>query len=192
MRPVLYLFAALVASGATLGSAIPSEDGFQTDVIDTDLEAVPDGEVQKRDAVDLGGIGSDPEDDLEKRSASPDPEGDEDLTDIIDIDEDDLEPIPDGEIAKRELDQRGVFDCISYVCKNKNKTNCYKINARTGRCVNLVSSNGQPFVSGSSPSLCLCTVYSRKGCPIWRGKDASFQYSRSWGWSAKSIKCSMT
>ncbi|KAK2774644.1 hypothetical protein FQN52_008986 [Onygenales sp. PD_12] len=189
MRPALYLFAALVASGVTLGSAIPSEDDLATEVIDTDLKAVPDGEVQKRDIPSPGEVdweAADPEGDLEKRSASPDPEGDaEDLSETIDIDQADLKPIPDG-----ELDKRGFFECIVYVCKNTDRTNCYEVNTG-GKCINLKSSNGKPFVSGTTAgSNCLCTAYSRKGCPWIRGKDAGFQYARSWGWSAKSLKCS--
>ncbi|QSS49541.1 hypothetical protein I7I53_09927 [Histoplasma capsulatum var. duboisii H88] len=40
--------------------------------------------------------------------------GGEDLK-VVNLTEDDLEPIPDG-----ELDKRGIFDCTPVVCKNKN------------------------------------------------------------------------
>ncbi|KAG5295151.1 hypothetical protein I7I48_11927 [Histoplasma ohiense] len=109
--------------------------------------------------------------------------GGEDLK-VVNLTEDDLEPIPDG-----ELDKRGIFDCTPVVFKNKNRTDCYKVSTRAGTCINLVSSNRKPFVSASSAGSCQCVAYSKKGCPIWSGDSYGFTVLMTFSFNAKSIQC---
>ncbi|EDN03952.1 hypothetical protein I7I51_05189 [Histoplasma capsulatum] len=96
--------------------------------------------------------------------------GGEDLK-VVNLTEDDLEPIPDG------------------VCKNKNRTDCYKVSTRAGTCINLVSSNGKPFVSASSAGSCQCVAYSKRGCPIWSGDSYGFTVPTTFSFNANSIQC---
>ncbi|PGH00138.1 hypothetical protein GX51_05951 [Blastomyces parvus] len=114
---------------------------------------------------------------------SPDEAGGEDLQ-VVTLTEADLEPIPDG-----YLDKRGWLDCTPYVCKNKKRTDCYKVKTKAGTCVNLVSSNGKPFVAASSSGSCMCTAYSRKGCPWIRGDSYGWTGATSFKFKAKSLKC---
>ncbi|KKZ68592.1 hypothetical protein GX50_08708 [[Emmonsia] crescens] len=117
---------------------------------------------------------------------SPDDAGRGDLK-VVNLTEDDLVPIPDG-----ELDKRGVFDCNPVVCKNKNRTDCYTVNTSAGTCVNLVSSNGKPFVSASSAGGCQCVAYSEKGCPIWSGDNYGFTVPTTFSFNANSIDCAIS
>ncbi|KAA8647994.1 hypothetical protein EYZ11_004211 [Aspergillus tanneri] len=89
------------------------------------------------------------------------------------------------------LEKRGIFDSGANVCKKKGMKNCYHVKSN-GRCKNLVSKNGKPFVSGRGDGGSLCTVYSQKGCPWIAGKRFGFdERGGNFGFSAKSLKCSV-
>ena len=81
-------------------------------------------------------------------------------------------------------------DCSVMVCKKSNYKDCYKVSGPAGRCFNLVSSDGRPFVSAKGTS-CLCTAYSKKGCPIWAGDTTGFKSASKFGFHANSIQCSV-
>lgn len=102
------------------------------------------------------------------------------------------ERIEDGEVTASHLEERGIWDSGGRVCKKKNKKDCYHVKSN-GRCKNLVSSNGKPFISGNADGGSLCTVYSQKGCPWIKGKRKGFDERglNSFGFSAKSIECSV-
>ncbi|KAH8429294.1 uncharacterized protein LDX57_006961 [Aspergillus melleus] len=113
-------------------------------------------------------------------------EGDED-DDILDLEDAEEE----DEVTTSHLDERGIFDSGGRVCKKKNKKTCYHVKSN-GRCKNLVSSNGKPFISGSADGGCICTVYSQKGCPWIKGKRKSFdERGANFGFNAKSMDCSV-
>ncbi|KAL5366693.1 hypothetical protein BJX96DRAFT_170148 [Aspergillus floccosus] len=102
-----------------------------------------------------------------------------------------VEDDEDNDVTTSHVEARGIFDSGGRVCKKKNQKNCYHVKSN-GRCKNLVSSNGKPFISGSADGGSLCTVYSQKGCPWIKGKRKGFdERGANFGFDAKSIDCSV-
>ncbi|PGH07716.1 hypothetical protein AJ79_06193 [Helicocarpus griseus UAMH5409] len=96
--------------------------------------------------------------------------------------------IPNGaEVNKRQ----GPFECRPSLCKNPDRTDCFPIDASPGTCINLVSSDGRPFVSAASAGTCNCVAYSNRDCPIFGGENYGFSVPTTFSFHANSIECSI-
>lgn len=158
----VYLISTFLAATA-FSSAVPQSPAEDAELIPID------------DTFDPAGYESAP-------FASEDEQGDNSLV-AEDNEEDD--------VTASHIEERGIFDSGGRVCKKKNQKNCYHVKSN-GRCKNLVSSNGKPFISGSADGGSLCTVYSEKGCPWIKGKRTGFdERGANFGFHAKSIECSV-
>ncbi|PLB51378.1 hypothetical protein P170DRAFT_425610 [Aspergillus steynii IBT 23096] len=141
--------------------------------------AVPQGPAENAELVPI----DDPSD-LDKRGPIA-PTPDEDDEESFDLEDE------EDEVTISHLEERGIFDSGGRVCKKKGQKTCYHVKSN-GRCKNLVSSNGKPFISGSADGGCICTVYSQKGCPWIKGKRKSYdERGANFGFNAKSMDCSV-